>query len=142
MVTATPKSPAGLSGRLSIERRADAHSRLLRSTNATTRAEAHADFGALRGAESAAVPRYYTHGTTREWKGDRTDLVAEVFPTSRFEFVRNAAAIQLHIDGLQGKLVRGDAVDGAELARLTTIVTRLLAQLGRGRQAGPIAAWV
>jgi hypothetical protein len=33
------------------------------------------------------------HGTTRGWKGDRTDLVAEVLPASRFEFVRDATAI-------------------------------------------------
>src|SRR6202046_971477 len=46
MVTATPNTPAVWSGLLSIERGADARYRLLRSTNATTRAEAHADFGA------------------------------------------------------------------------------------------------
>jgi hypothetical protein len=54
--------------------------------------------------------------------------------------LRNAAALQLHIETLQGRLVCGVAVDGGELARLTTTVARLLAQLHRGRQAGPIAA--
>ena len=72
---------------------ADAVPRLLSNTNATTGAEAHADFGALRSAESAAPPRYYRHGTARGWEGDRTDLVAEVLPASRFEFVREATAI-------------------------------------------------
>ena len=116
MVTATPKSPGGTEQPSYIERLAHAFSGLLRNTNRTTGAEALADFGGLRGAESAALPRYYTHGiraryythgitrtvlharytrngNTRGWKDYRTDLAAEMLPASGLEFVRDAAAI-------------------------------------------------
>ena len=77
-------------------------------------AETRADFGAFRGAESAALPRYYTHGTTRTvlharyythgatrsytrvlYAGGRmiADPVAKVFPASGMESVRYSTAI-------------------------------------------------
>jgi hypothetical protein len=62
-------------------------------------AETRADFGAFRGAESAALRRY-SHGATRSYTrvlyaGGRMipDPVAKVFPASGMEFVRYSVAI-------------------------------------------------
>lgn len=54
--------------------------------------------------------------------------------------LRNAAALQLRAEQLQGALVRGQSVDGGELARVVMVADRLIDRLRRGRAATPIAA--
>jgi hypothetical protein len=54
--------------------------------------------------------------------------------------IRNAAAMQLRAEQLAGALVRGETVDGCELARLVSISGRLISTLKRGRMVSAIAA--
>jgi uncharacterized protein (DUF1778 family) len=60
---------------------------------------------------------------------------------SQRALIRQAAALSVRSEGTQAALLRGEAVDGEELVRVTNALSRTLAALDRGRaprqKAGP-----